>query len=177
MRVLAEDTGNPQPPTIAETDSQTVSQTAQDFTGRALTFRHRRRQLVFIISCEKAFLITVHLVELPRITSNGLTKDNRPIEHWRRLSYLLGEQPEITRLQQIIDHRYGGRKRKGYIIEELPQTLPPITIPTTPHPSPSQEVVNMVLHTSSSPYRHHRGRKGKDSKQRNYTSRSVSSNK
>ena len=177
MRVLAEDTGNPQPPTIAETDSQTVSQTAQDFTGRALTFRHRRHQLVFIISCVKAYLITVRLVESPRMTSDGLKKDYGPLEHWRRLPYLLGEQPEITRLQQIINHRYGGRKRKDAGIEELPQIDPLIPFPSTPPTSSSKDVASMVLTTSTSPYQHRRGRKGKSSKQRDYISRSVSRKK
>ena len=100
--ILAEDVGNPQTLSIAETDSLTVFQTAQDFTGKDLTFRHRRRLLAFIISCVRALLFSVQLVDSPRMTSDGLTKDYGPLEHWRRLPFLLGQQPEIDRFQQRI---------------------------------------------------------------------------
>ena len=67
--VLAEDTGNPQVmPSLLETDSQAVILTAQDFLGKVLAFRHRRRQLIFIISCIHANLIKL---------SNNETYDSR----------------------------------------------------------------------------------------------------
>ena len=84
-RVLAEDTGNQQEISVAEIDSQAVSKTARDFSGRALTFRHRRRELVFVISCVRANLISVQLVDSPRMESDGLINDNGPQEHWRRI--------------------------------------------------------------------------------------------
>ena len=173
MRLLAEDLGNLQTPSIAETDSQTVSQTAQDFTGRALTYRHRRRQLVFVISCVRAYLIAVPLILSDLMTADGLTKDYGPLKHWRRITYLLKEQPEITRFQQIMDHRFGGKKRTEQNLEETPHSVPLIALPTTSLLQPSQEVARLVIPTSLSPYQHRRGRKGKASRQRDFMSRSV----
>jgi hypothetical protein len=111
MRVLAEDTGNPQvSPSLIETDSQAVILTAQDLSGKALAFRHRRRQLRFIISCVHAQYIKLKLVTTTLMTSDSMTKDYGPLVHWKRITHSLGQHPNLLVMQQMIINRWTYRK-------------------------------------------------------------------
>ena len=127
------------------------------------------------------------------MTSDGLTKDYGPLEHWRRIQYLLGEQSAITQFQEHINHRYGGRKRILEAIEDVSSTPPtpsstliilpttPITSLTTLPPTPSSVYTqsansttqHSILQDTTKPStiiynRAHRSRKSQKSKNRSY---------
>jgi hypothetical protein len=118
IRSLAEDSGQIQPPTIIETDSQSVFLTASDFSGKTLFVRHRRRQLAFLMSCSKSNLIELKLTPGDNQIADGLTKPLGPLDHWRSALYLLGESSAVLQFHDLVYQRYGGRRK--------------IPVPTTP---------------------------------------------
>ena len=107
MRVLAEDTGNPQVlPSFLETDSKAFILTALDFSGKALAFRNERRQLVFIISCVQVNLIKLNLVTTTLMTSDSMAKDYRPLNH-RSTSSIIGNAADDSKSMDLCSLNLG----------------------------------------------------------------------
>ena len=111
LRCLAEDFGQLQPPTIIETDSQSVFLTARDFSGKTLFLRHRRRQLAFLMACSKALLIELRLTPAIDQTADHLSKPHGPLEHWRGVPFLQGSSPAVLHFKNLVENQYGGRKK------------------------------------------------------------------
>ena len=74
------------------------------------------------------------------MTADSLTKDYGPLEHWRRITHSLGENPNILPIQDIIFKRYGGKKRLA--IEEN-------IIPTSNNIHPTSITSYMSLPTTT----------------------------
>jgi hypothetical protein len=104
--VLATDSGNPQLAVPIEIDSQTVFLVAQDLSAKVQVFRHRRRQLSFLIACHLDHTIKSHLVPAPDMVADALTKNYGPLTHWRRIAFLLGESPRLIELRDIVFQKY-----------------------------------------------------------------------
>ena len=127
--------------------------TAQDFSGKALIFRHRRRQLVFTISCIKANLIELQLVSSPLMTADSLTKDCGPLEHWRQITHSMGEHPSIALIQEIIFKRYGHKKQLALEEVTTPSTTTsPTTLSTSTPTTPPTTTVNYSSYMSTTRY-------------------------
>jgi hypothetical protein len=111
IRCLAEDSGQMQPPTVIETDSQSVFLAASDFSGKTLFLRHRRRQLAFLMACTREHLIQFRLVPGDDQTADGLTKPLGPLAHWRSVIHLQGTSPAVLQFQDLVFQRYGSRSQ------------------------------------------------------------------
>ena len=60
------------------------------------------------------------LVPAPSMVADALIKNYGPLTHWRRISYLLGESPELSRLRDIVLQKYSKSKRLPTIPPEVP---------------------------------------------------------
>jgi hypothetical protein len=132
--VLATDSGNPQPAVPEETDSQTVNIVSQDLSGKAQVFRHRRRDLSFLINCQLDHIIKTSLVPEHLMVADALTKTYGPLKHWRRIAWLLGESPRLAELRAIVLAKYEKRKKSSMddSDDEDADDIPP---PLPSHPS------------------------------------------
>jgi hypothetical protein len=125
MKVLATDSGNPQPAVGVEIDSQTVDLVTQDFSGKTQVYRHRRRDLAFVVACNVDKLTRSVLVPAEEMVADGLTKVYGPLTHWRRIAWLLGESPELAALRSIVFAKYSKNKPSAELDQDLPVELDP----------------------------------------------------
>ena len=145
---LANDTGNPRiSPNIIEIDSQAVYLVARDLSEKTLVYRHRRHHLSFAISCYLDKLITMKLVFSGIMTADALTKLYGPLEHWKRIAFLMGESSCLASLRNTVINRYRKDKLQSSLLPSINTsstshnaTTIPTTIPhtrllpfTTPH--------------------------------------------
>jgi hypothetical protein len=90
-----------------EEDNHTAQTAAQDISGKQRAFRHRMLYVNFLISAAREGLTQYTHIPGPQQVADILTKTYGPLDHWRKLGWLMGQSDELQRLMRIVVERYG----------------------------------------------------------------------
>jgi hypothetical protein len=100
-------------PTAILEDNDTTRRTLMGLTGQTVAMRHQAQQIGFVDEYVRREAVTIERCDGEEQIADGLTKVKGPTDHWFKFApKLLGQSPELARLQARVHEKYGRRSRQ-----------------------------------------------------------------
>jgi hypothetical protein len=90
-----------------EEDNKGVQTAAKGISGKIRAVRHRMKDVSFLVSAAQKQLVSFVHIPGSRQVADAMTKVYGPLDHFRRLGWVMGESEELERLMRIVISRFG----------------------------------------------------------------------